>query len=84
LPAIPENFSRLQATDCRWYRPLDLFSLLEESARLLDRETDPAMLNDRLDQLEFVYDAVTDGEMPGQVTDLIERYCKRLTEPGSG
>lgn len=62
---------------------MDVFSLLEESARLLDRETDPAMLSDRLDRLEFVYDAVTDGELLDQVTDLIDRYRERLADNGS-
>ena len=57
---------------------MDLLSLLEKSARLLDRETDPGQLSDQLDQLEFIYDAVTDDEMLDQVTELIERLRTRL------
>jgi hypothetical protein len=62
---------------------MDLFPLLEESARLLDRETDSSMLCDQLDRLKFVCDAVTDAELLDQVTDLINRYRKPLADHGS-
>jgi hypothetical protein len=53
-------------------------ALLEGSGQLLERDTDPVELGDRLDQLEDLYEAVTDGELLDLVTDLIERYRRRL------
>ena len=40
------------------------------------------MLDARLDELEFVYDAVTDGEILDLVTDLIERLRQKLLQSG--
>ena len=53
-------------------------ALLDGSGQLLERDTDPVELGDRLDQLEDLYEAVTDGELLDLVTDLIERYRRRL------
>ncbi|MGB5306633.1 MAG: hypothetical protein WBO06_07450 [Gammaproteobacteria bacterium] len=51
-------------------------------ARLLDGETAPEVLNEALDELEFLYDAVTNSEMQDAVSDLIGRLRKKLQDTG--
>ena len=55
---------------------------LDRIARLLDKETDPTVLNEALDELEFLYDAVTNSELQDVVTELIGRLTKKLQDAG--
>jgi hypothetical protein len=55
---------------------------LDRIARLLDKESDPAVLNEALDELEFLYDAVTNSELQDVVTELIERLRNKLQDAG--